>query len=633
MNAGKIIFAVAVLLATAALALATLPLGVLLLPASEPSPRMDLAHALLAIESGPSNWLAFARLIASTGDGIASMLIWFAVVSATMCLFILYEIAKLPKREVKNGILGKQSSAKKANEIVSKCFTWDGRSNPPDGVVLGFVKGKATILECVHCAVCAPSGSKKTRGSVYPSIDALSFSRKNNLLVTDPSLEIFCTARNCLAKRGYTVSLLDLDNPRQGSRYNPLKLIADLNKNGQSEFAEDRAREVGSMLFPENGNENDIFVNAAGGVFAACSFAVATLPEVPDDRRHVWSVVKTIMTGTINGAAPLKNWLRGFGPESPMAAMSATFLASEGKLESSILASLHDGLQPFTSKNMRWITSSSDLDIGNLMQEGSAVFLHTLGPGNPSNKIASLFLAQHWAETQRLGKRRNLKPCWVIGDEFHSLPRFNLVHALEQARKYGLHYIMYTQSFSGYDQYKTPKEDGKDAILANCDVKALYKAGSDLDARYFETLGGLKTIRVRNTSEQKQGMGRGGNSEGFSEQKIPLWTQGDILERNPEKDGVLVVQSALGARDAAKLEIPVVDSSKTFVSEHFGTLGTPDYERRVISETINELEARAESIDIEVEGWQPDFEDPANGNDKAEKIADDEFAAWDQVQA
>lgn len=632
MKESKAIGAAIMVATTVAIAIATLPLGAPFVQAAMSGGKLDQAwipHAFQVMEGGPESLIAYAKASASAEGGIVPALAWLAIVTGATVLFACYQAAKSPKREVKGGVLGKQSSIKAANEIAAKCPMWNGKSEPPDGVVLGFVRGKAAVFECVHCAVCAPSGSKKTRGSVYPTVDALSFSGKNNLLITDPSLEIYCMAGKCLADRGYEVFLLDLENPRQGARYNPLKLIADLSEAGKGEFAEDRAREVGSILFPEKGNENDIFVNAAGGVFAACAFAVATLPEVPDGQRHIWSVVKTIMAGTLDGAAALKDWIRRFGSESPIAAMAATFLASEGKLESSILASLHDGLQPFTSQNMRWLTSASDLDIDKMMAGRSAVFVHTLGPGAPANRIASLFLAQHWAETQRLGKRRGLRSCWVVGDEFHSLPKFDLPHALEQARKYGLHYAMYTQSFSGYDQYKTQKEDGKDAILANCDVKALYKAGSDLDARYFETLGGFKTIRTRNTGEQRQGVGRSGSSEGFSEQKVPLWPQGDILERSPEKDGVLVIQSAIGAREAGKFEIPVVDASRTFVSSHFETLGTPDFERKAIAETLDGLETKAAGIAIDVAGWQPDFEASKSEKTKAAEIDGDEFAAWD----
>ena len=89
------------------------------------------------------------------------------------------------------------------------------------------------------------------------------------------------------------------------------------------------------------------------------------------------------------------------------------------------------------------------------------------------------------------------------------------------------------------------------------------------------------------------------------------------------------MQPALGARKAGKFEIPVVDASKTFVSDHFKTLGTPNFERKVIADTLDELEAKAEGIAIDVNGWQPDFEACKSDKTKTAEIADDEFAAWD----
>ena len=188
---------------------------------------------------------------------------------------------------------------------------------------------------------------------------------------------------------------------------------------------------------------------------------------------------------------------------------------------------------------------------------------------------------------------------------------------------------MYLQSFSGLDQYITG-ENGKDSILANCDLKVLYRAGSDKDAEYFEKLSGFRSVLVENTGETRQGVMRGGSSQGFSEQKAPLWPAGDILERNPATDGALVIQAADGARPAGKFEVPIKDVSRTFTARHFGTIGTPEFELGVINATLDELDARAASIPIEVEGWHPaEFDETEEGENGA--IEADEASAWDNV--
>lgn len=586
---------------------------------------LNSSGTFLASDDKLGYCLQYAAALMGSGLGSVFAII-FAFYAAMALLLSVRHIQTNPNRELPGGVLGKQKAYWGAFSLRRHCKTWDGESEPPDGVVVGFVGKRAAVFNCHHAAICAPSGSHKTRGSVDETVDALSYTGRNNLIVTDPSLEIYIASRPCLVSRGYSVALLDLVEPRHGQRFNPLKLIADLFESGDRAAAEARAREVGDVLFPDSGGDNAIFAKAAGGAFSAVAYAVATSPDAPDGARNVASIIDTVMASTVNGSGALKDWLRGFGPASPVVAMAATFLAAEGKFEASVLATLHDGLQPFTSRSMRWLTSASDIDIDTMMRGRSALFIRAGGPGSQANKVASLFLAQHWAETQRLGARRNLRPCTVIGDEFHSLPKFTLVHAMEQARKYGLRYVMYLQSFSGLDQYIT-RENGKDSILANCDLKVLYRAGSDKDAEYFEKLSGFRSVLVENTGETRQGVMRGGSSQGFNEQKAPLWPAGDILERNPATDGALVIQAADGARPAGKFEVPIKDVSRTFTARHFGTIGTPEFELGVINRTLDELDARAASIPIEVEGWHPaEFDETEEDDSDA-----DEASAWDNV--
>lgn len=548
-------------------------------------------------------------------------------IAAAAGLVALYQLSRNPDRSVEAGILGRQEAVTSLSEVKRRNETWDGRSDPVPGVVVGFAGKYAVVADCVHAVVVSPSGGGKTRGSVYPTVDLLTFKGEANVIVTDPSMEIFITARPCLERRGYDVTLIDLEEPRRGARYNPLALVTKLFREGDAAAAEARARETGAVLFPAQGNENDIFANAAGGVFAAVCYVVATDPSVEDGERHIWSCVETILEGTRRGTAAFKDWINSFGADSPVVSMAATFLASEGKLESSILASLHDGLQPFTSYNMRWLTSADELDIDRMVEGRSAVFVHTMGPNSPSNRIASLFLSQHWAEVQRLGKRRELRDCWVVGDEFHSLPKFDMVNAIENSRKYGLHYLMYLQSVSGLDPYRTYKEDGKDAILANCDVKVLYKAGSDQDARYFEALSGFRTVRTMSTSSSRNAQGSSSGT-GYSEQKVPVWPMGDLLEHDP-RDGALVVRSASNGKPAGKFQVPVRDVSETFCKGHFGTVGTREYEREVIGAELDRLEAVAKSKPLEVGAWTPDFEAAKTEETRAAEVESDEFAMWD----
>ena len=592
--------------------------------------RQQIAYSPISLESLPSliNPLFYFDYAFSLYESnhVATIASVFAVSVCMIALAIMSYRFQHPDRDVKNGVLGKQRVLKNKAEIISSTSTWNGKSKPPYGVVLGHVNHKAVVFPCIHAAICAPSGAGKTRSSVYPTLDVLSYKSENNFVITDPSMEIYITSNKALLKRGYKIILLDLENPLNGKRFNPLQAVTNAYLSGNEAEAESRAREIGAILFPEKGGDNDIFINAAAGAFSAVAFLIATSPTIEAKDKHIWSVAKTLLAGTTNGSGDLKDWIRSYGLNNPACTMAATFLASEGKLENSILSSLIDGLQPYTSKNIRWLTSVSDMDFQELLSTPTALFIHTLEPLSPTNRIAALFFSQHWSEVQKLGKRRNLRPCWIIGDEWHSVPKFSLVHAIENARKYGLHYIMYTQSFSGYDQYKTTKEDGKDAILSNCDIKALYKAGSILDAQYFEKLGGNKTVRTHSSNTSHGSAGSSNQSQSYAEHVAPVWAAGDVLARNPQIDGVLVFQSANNKTLSRKYEIPIKDVTKTFTKKHFETVGTPDFERKVIDSELSQLEKEAACKSLEVTAWVPDF---TKTNRSERLIEEDELRVWD----
>lgn len=512
-------------------------------------------------------------------------------------------------REVKDGILGDQRVFTKRRDIARRNYTWSGEGAPPvDGIAIGSVLGRTVIAHATHAAVIAPSGSGKTRGSVYQTIDVLTYEGKNSLIVTDPSCEIYMMMAAGLEGRGYPVYLLDFHASRRGSRYNPLEVVIDCHRRGDASGAEARAREIGDILCPETGSESDFFTRAAGGAIAAVCYLVATLDEVPDTKRNLWSAIQTILKGTQGGTDKLKGFIASGGSESPAYVMASTFLTSADKVENSILSTLQDALQPFSSADMKYLTGASEISVREVIEKPCAVFMHTLPKGNQANKIASLFLAQHLAETLRRGDRATLNPVYVVGDEFHAIPRFDLVTAVEQGRKYGLHYYMYVQSLAGFDSYSTRTENGKDAVLANADVKVLYKAGTPSDAAYFEVLGGKRTVQTRNTGTSSSA-NSSTSSEGFTEREVMNWPQGEVLARDPVKDGVLVFTNISGeAKRNGKFEIPVPDVTRTTTARNFMTFGDREHEREVMSRAEAELERRASERFAVFAPWTPAYD-------------------------
>ncbi len=256
-------------------------------------------------------------------------------------------------RTLKDGKLGKQSQITSNRKIARANIVWADENHGSDpAICIGNIGGKSVFAEATHACAIAPSGSFKTRGSVFQTLDYNTWNGGRNALVMDPSLEVYAQSHNALEKRGYQVRVLDPEMVTDS--YNPISSIASLCGTGETARAQERAREVGSILYPATGGENDWVKDDAAGAFAGVCYAIASDDSIPIENKNLWSCMATILEGTKGGnAQPLKSWLESDGVQKPQAILSASFRASSDRQESSILSTLLAGIQPFATDSMR----------------------------------------------------------------------------------------------------------------------------------------------------------------------------------------------------------------------------------------------------------------------------------------
>lgn len=524
-------------------------------------------------------------------------------------------------RTLKDGKLGKQNQITSSRKITKANIVWADEDHGSDpAICIGNIRGKSVFAEATHACAIAPSGSFKTRGSVFQTLDYNTWNGGRNALVMDPSLEVYAQSHNALEKRGYQVRVLDPEMVTDS--YNPISSIASLCGTGETARAQERAREVGSILYPATGGENDWVKDDAAGAFAGVCYAIASDDSIPIENKNLWSCMATILEGTKGGnAQPLKSWLESDGVQKPQAILSASFRASSDRQESSILSTLLAGIQPFATDSMRRLTSISTFDMDEVIEGKCVVFFRIGGPTDERNKFVSLFLASHWAEVSRRGaKRGSLRPITILADEAHALPRFDLSTAIEQGRKYGYSFYMWLQSLSGLDKYKTAKEDGKDAIISNCNVKMLYRAGSVEDAEFFSKLSGESTI-LSKTQGSSKGDRSSSSSTGFSEQRQPVWSPGDLIHSDPQTQGIHVIKSLPGKPDRSGcFVVPIKDVTKCPTARHFvPAFGTREYEAEFITEEIEKLEKMGPRVTNLPEAWTPNFDAGENSGEQDNK--------------
>lgn len=113
-------------------------------------------------------------------------------------------------RTLKDGKLGKQNQITSSRKITKANIVWADEDHGSDpAICIGNIGGKSVFAEATHACAIAPSGSFKTRGSVYQTLDYNTWNGGRNALVMDPSLEVYAQSHNALEKRGYQVRVLD----------------------------------------------------------------------------------------------------------------------------------------------------------------------------------------------------------------------------------------------------------------------------------------------------------------------------------------------------------------------------------------------------------------------------------------
>lgn len=581
---------------------------------------------IAASYSSPGSFLGTLASLLSEPEGAAALGAAALAAFLTLAVLNMDSLAEPRERTLEDGQLGRQRQITGKRAIARANILWDGgeRSGGP-AVCVGCINGKSVFAEALFSLAVAPSGSGKTRGSLFETLDYNTWGGQSNAVVMDPSLEIYAQSHAALEKRGYRVRVLDPEAVTDS--YNPIALLASLCRRGEHAAAQERAREIGGILFPSTGGENDWVMDDSAGAFAGVCYAIASDGAIPMESKNLWSCMATILEGTKGGdAGPLKGWLESKGAQAPQAVLSAAFRASTDKQESSIVSTLMAGIQPFATDSMRRLTSMSTFEMDELLEGRSVVFFRIGGPSDERNKFVSLFLASHWAEVSRRGaKRGSLRPVVVLADEAHVLPRFSLPVAVEQGRKYGYSFYMWLQSLSGLDKYKTAAEDGKDAILANCNVKVLYRAGSTADADYFSKLSGELTILSR-THGSTRGDRSSSSSTGFSEQRQPVWSPGDLLHSDPQTQGVHVIKSLPGKpKRSGCFVIPMRDVTECPTARHFApAFGSREHEAAFITREIERLEERGPLLMNLPETWVPDF-DGGDGQEAGEAPGDAEL--------
>ena len=566
------------------------------------APDLPTAMSGTDLSAIPGWWLSGGFLACPDG-----LLATWALCLAASLLMALSSAAG--RRADDGGVLG-IARVKSGAETVRGSATWDGKRSPKArGFVYGYTRGRYLFEPDRFTLLVGSTGSGKSRFCLIPSIDLLTYgdggngSEPHSVLISDTKAELIELTGHELARRGYSVLLLDTQHPMRGYRYNPLKLLVDYTSAGLAEEAEQAADTIAAVIIPdEKGGGTTHWTESGRALLSATALLVACSDACPEEAKNLATVYEVICRGTEGEgqepSAPLKALFHSLPPRHPARSRASQFLSSGGNEIRSIISTVKAQMRIFGSSSVAWMTSASDIDPRRMLAEKTALFLHVMDEASPYNKICTILLDQLWAAVQLAadsGGGTLGRPFSIVGDEWGNIPIVaSLPGILSLGRSYGLFWLGAVQNIAQLNKYG--ERDGRRKILANCNVKVALKLGEAEDRQYFTELVGKTTRHTQGTSTSRGATG-GSGSTSYSEHADDVIHPWEWTERSPDRDGAIVVKMAMNgapASHAGTFRTPLADCTKTPAKEHFD-LGTREHEREKRKAYQRMLDARAES--------------------------------------
>lgn len=550
-----------------------------------------------------------------------------------------------PNRTVKDGVLGNENILKSTRSIKKKNVLWDGEGKAPDpSLVYGFMQGKMVGDPSFERGwVCAKSGCGKSRAIGYPSL-FWNVKAGASIVYTARKLTDYKLTAEAIENFGAKTFLLDLERPKRGARFNLMDTVNYYVEQNDIASAQRSARQLAAD-FVKHDSKNPFFSNSARGLLTAVILIVALSDKAKLEEKNLASVAKIVRTGMTGSgkdpAAPLKDYIRSLGVDSAPYRAAAEFLQDNGSTSSrNIVSTLMTGITILSDEGIEWMLSGSDFTLRQLFEEQCVLFPHTLGEGDPYNKVLAALYEQTWTTAQEVANEHGEKlphPFVVLGDEFGNCPRVeNLGEWISLGRSMDFHTFLFVQNFSQLNKYNDDGDNGAgvDKLLGSMNLQiAMSVMKTDPDGKYFSDLIGKKTVLVRGDNQNKSigALGKASQSQSLTEQQVDAIPPYTFKNRVPLRDGIIVVKGGENTAPGNEgvFEIPVVDATKIKAVKGFFNLGTKVQDEKRCDEVERQLRAREKTVDSTVPVWCPDFSETESEQTRADDIEYDESLEWD----
>lgn len=379
-------------------------------------------------------------------------------------------------------------------------------------------KLKINFSKPSHTLIIGTTGSGKTTSFISPTIQILSQSKnKPSLLISDPKGELYSLHSDALKKRGYEVKVLDLRNPYNSVKWNPLerpflkyqrmihledeviqneeegywefegvKYFVEEEKNVAIQILKQKIydevyedlHDIVSVICPVINKNEPMWESGSKNFILAIALAMLEDSQNPElgmtvEKFNFFNIMK-IATNTESDCSELTRYFKGRNKISQCVSLSKQLIDASEKTRGSYLSNLFDKLSMFSDVSLCSLTSKNEMNFAEMAEKPIALFLQIPDEKETRHTLASMVILQAYKE---LVAKANTYPdlslprsVYFLLDEFGNLPK---VHKLEQmitvgrSRKIWLCLVVqsYAQLSKVYD------DKSADIIKANCNTQ------------------------------------------------------------------------------------------------------------------------------------------------------------------
>lgn len=377
---------------------------------------------------------------------------------------------------------------------------------------------KITFSPPTHTLVIGTTGSGKTTTFVNPAVQILAESKtKPSMLITDPKGELYQAHARKLKKAGYTVKILDLRNPYNSVRWNPMErayenyqralhLEEEVRLNEKKgtylfdgkEYYSPRERDTAiqvkrqqlndivyedlndiiSVLCPVTNKNEPMWESGAKNFVLAIALAMLEDSANPEfgmtkEKYNFYSLMK-VATNTDDDCAEMLNYFRGRSPLSKAVSLSKQVLDSSEKTRGSYLSSTFDKISMFADLSLCALTSENEIEFGEMGEKPIALFLQIPDEKETRHTLAAMVILQAYKElVYKANTYPTLslpRPVYFLCDEFGQLPKvLRLEQMITVGRSRNIWLNLVVQSYA--QLAKVYDDKSADIIKSNCNTQ------------------------------------------------------------------------------------------------------------------------------------------------------------------